>query len=43
MTIGITRGENLNQTDESVLIEPMFRGLAQVIGIIKAIDEGCCD
>jgi len=43
VTVGITRGADLNQTDESVLIEPIFKGLAQVIGIIKAIDGGCCD
>ncbi|MEN8108795.1 MAG: peptidase dimerization domain-containing protein [Pseudomonadota bacterium] len=43
ITVGITRGANLNQTDECVLIEPIFKGMAQVIGIIKAIDGGCCD
>jgi tripeptide aminopeptidase len=43
ITVGITRGANLNQTDECVLIDPIFKGLAQVIGIIKAIDRGCCD
>ena len=43
ITVGITRGENLNQADECVLIDPIFKGLAQIIGIIKAIDRGCCD
>ena len=24
-------------------IEPMFKGIAQLIGVIKAIDGGVCD
>jgi len=24
-------------------IEPMFTGLAQIIGVLKAIDSGVCD
>jgi hypothetical protein len=24
-------------------IEPMFKGIAQVIGVLKAIDNGVCD
>lgn len=43
LTIGITAGANLNQTDEKVAVRLMFRGLAQLVGIIKAVDGGCCD
>ena len=43
LTVGITAGANLNQTDEKVAVRLMFKGLAQVVGIIKALDGGCCD
>ena len=43
ITIGITNGENLNELNESVQIEPMFKGIAQLVAILQAIDEGYCD
>lgn len=43
VTIGMTQGRNFNEPDESVTIEPMFTGLAQVAGILQSIDGGCCD
>ncbi len=43
LTIGITAGANLNETDEKVAVPPMFKGLAQLLGIIKALDGGYCD
>jgi di/tripeptidase len=43
LVIGITRGHHLNQPDEEIEIEPVFRGIAQLIGILMAIDGGCCD
>ena len=43
LTIGISRAENLNDLDEKLMISPMFQGLAQLLGIIVAIDMGCCD
>jgi tripeptide aminopeptidase len=42
VTIGITNGEHQNQPDELVQIEPMFTGLAQLVGILLAIDGGLC-
>ena len=42
VTIGITYGERQNQPDEMVQIEPMFTGLAQLLGILLAIDGGFC-
>jgi di/tripeptidase len=43
VTLGITQGENYHQKDARAKIEPMFKGIAQVIGIIQAIDNGVCD
>jgi len=43
ITLGVTHGEHLNEENESVLIEPMFTGIAQIIGILLAIDGGFCD
>lgn len=43
ITIGITSGERPNEPDERVDIEPIFTGLAQLIGILLAIDGGLCD
>ncbi len=43
ITLGITRAHNLNQCDESVEIEPMLKGVAQLIGVLLTIDGGCCD
>ena len=43
ITIGITNGERQNQLDEAVMIEPIFTGLAQLIGILLCIDRGYCD
>ncbi len=43
VTLGITRGENYHQRNARVKIEPMFKGIAQVIGVVQAIDNGVCD
>lgn len=43
ITLGITAGQRLNEEDETVFIEPMFRGIAQLIGVLLAIDRGFCD
>ena len=43
VTLGITRGVNYHQADARVKIEPMFTGIAQVVGVIQAIDSGVCD
>ena len=42
ITIGITRGEHTAEPDEMVLIEPMATGVAQLVGILLAIDGGYC-
>jgi len=43
ITIGITHGESFYSDKATMEIEPMFKGIAQVIGVIKAIDSGVCD
>jgi metal-dependent amidase/aminoacylase/carboxypeptidase family protein len=42
ITIGITSGERQNTPEEEVAIEPIFTGIAQLIGILLAIDRGFC-
>jgi acetylornithine deacetylase/succinyl-diaminopimelate desuccinylase-like protein len=42
ITIGITYGEHQNTPEEEVSIEPMFTGMAQLVGILLAIDRGFC-
>jgi hypothetical protein len=43
VTLGITHGEGYQQTDATMQIEPMFKGIAQIIGTIMAMDAGVCD
>jgi len=42
ITIGMTQGEHQNEPNEQIMIEPMFTGLAQLIGILLAADRGFC-
>ena len=43
VTLGVTHGEGYQQPDATVQIEPMFKGIAQIVGTIMAIDGGACD
>lgn len=43
LTLGITTGDNMQKTNETIWIEPIFKGLAQLIGILIAIDGGRCE
>ena len=43
VTLGITKGEDYHQENARIRIEPMFTGIAQVIGVLMAIDSGVCD
>jgi len=43
ITIGMTNSEHLRQPNESIYIFPIYRGIAQLIGILTSIDEGFCD
>jgi acetylornithine deacetylase/succinyl-diaminopimelate desuccinylase-like protein len=43
VTIGITEGERLQEPRETVLLEPMFTGLTQLVAVLLAIDGGFCN
>lgn len=43
LTIGISNLETVEQSAESVKIDPMYKGLAQLISLLIAIDKGYCD
>ena len=43
VTLGITHGSNYYKENATMEIEPMYTGIAQVIGCIMAIDRGACD
>jgi len=43
ITLGLTRGENKNEFNESIDIRPIFGGLAQLIALLQSIDGGLCD
>jgi acetylornithine deacetylase/succinyl-diaminopimelate desuccinylase-like protein len=43
ITLGITHGEDYHQPDAHIEIEPIFTGIAQLIGVLMAIDRGVCD
>jgi hypothetical protein len=43
LTLGITHGVNYYMDNATMEIEPMFKGIAQIIGVLKAIDSGVCD
>jgi acetylornithine deacetylase/succinyl-diaminopimelate desuccinylase-like protein len=43
VTLGLTHGTNYHQPNAKMEIEPMFKGIAQIIGTIQAIDSGVSD
>jgi acetylornithine deacetylase/succinyl-diaminopimelate desuccinylase-like protein len=43
VTLGITHGVDHYKEKATMEIEPMYQGIAQIIGVIKAIDSGVCD
>jgi len=43
VTLGVTHGFNYYEEDATMEIEPMFRGIAQIVGVLMAIDSGVCD
>tara|TARA_B100000959_G_scaffold21886_1_gene21162 strand:+ start:268 stop:1464 length:1197 start_codon:yes stop_codon:yes gene_type:complete len=43
VTVGLTQVENSREENETIAIEPIFRGLAQLVGLLLAIDSGHCD
>ncbi len=43
VTLGLTHGFNKDPGMESVEVEPLFAGIAQVVAAIQSIDKGVCD
>jgi tripeptide aminopeptidase len=43
VTLGVSRGHNYHLTNARMEIEPMYTGIAQIIGVMKAIDSGVSD
>lgn len=43
VTLGVTEVLREGKRNEALLIDPMFRGLAQLLGVLLAIDKGLCD
>ncbi|MCP4403376.1 MAG: peptidase [bacterium] len=43
ITLGITQGERLKNGKEIIHIPPIDKGIAQLLGILLAIDGGFCD
>lgn len=42
ITVGLTDREAVSEINEVMRIEPLFKGLAQIITLLQAIDEGFC-
>jgi acetylornithine deacetylase/succinyl-diaminopimelate desuccinylase-like protein len=43
VTLGLTSAENIGEENESIQINPIDAGIAQLITLLQAIDEGHCD
>ena len=43
VTLGLTHGDTLGQTEARMQIAPLARGIAQVLGVLLAMDGGVCD
>lgn len=43
VTVGLTTAENLREENETIHLEPLFAGLAQLITLLQAIDQGHCE
>jgi hypothetical protein len=40
ITLGISHGSNVREDGEAIQIDPIYKGVAQIIGTLQAIDEG---
>jgi di/tripeptidase len=43
VTLGLTRGKNKNELNESIDIHPIIGGVAQLIALLQSVDGGLCD
>ena len=42
VTLGLTTTENLGDETETIHLPPLFAGIAQLIALLQAIDNGLC-
>jgi len=40
LTLGLTKGENRHSPEESILLDPIFDGLAQLVSMLQFMDRG---
>jgi len=40
LTLGVTRGENRHSPQESIFLDPIFDGLAQLVSVLQFMDTG---
>lgn len=43
ITLGVSKGSNVRGEGEAIEIEPIYTGIAQIIGTLLAIDGGYCE
>lgn len=43
VTLGITEASNLHDLNETIRIDPIYTGLAQLLAVLMAIDGGICN
>jgi di/tripeptidase len=43
ITLGLTEGDHIHEANETIQIEPIYKGIAQTIATLKAIDGGYCE
>ena len=43
VTVGLTTAENLREENETIQLDPLYAGLAQLITLLQAIDLGLCE
>jgi hypothetical protein len=43
ITLGITQAVNLHDLNETIRIRPVYKGIAQLLALLLAIDGGFCN
>jgi len=43
VTLGVSKGKKIHETDEYLLIDPICSGVTQIVSVLQNIDEGNCD
>ncbi|MGY8713246.1 MAG: peptidase, partial [Verrucomicrobiia bacterium] len=43
VTLGLTHAENIGEENETIQLEPLQAGIAQLVTLLQAIDQGFCE